>query len=80
MFKRVDKKKSGFFIVFILSSITLLISLRLFCNMEIYVDEQNTTSSIICGSDFWLCMDWLRLVLLAVIVIISGMNLFYEER
>ncbi|MCT4565259.1 MAG: hypothetical protein N4A68_13220 [Maledivibacter sp.] len=80
MIKRIDKKKSKLFIVFILSGMVLLISLRLFWNMGIYVDEHNTTPSVISGSDFWLYMDWLRLVLLTVIFIISATSLFHKER
>jgi hypothetical protein len=73
-------KKIWDLVVFILSSITLLISLRLFWNMGIYVDKYNTTPSLILGSDFWLCMDWIRLGLLAIIVIISGINLFNKMK
>lgn len=43
--------------IFILSLITLLISLKLFWNMGIYVDEFNTTPRVVCGGDLWLYMD-----------------------
>lgn len=72
------KKKIGNFIVFVLSITALIISLKLFWNMGIYVDEYNTSPSIICGGDFWLYMDWLRLASLSIVSIISGIKLFRE--
>lgn len=55
--------KSKFFnmSIFMLSLICLLISLKLFWNMGIYVDEFNTSPDIVLGGDLWLVADWLRL-------------------
>lgn len=66
------KGKSVNLIIFIVSALALGISLKLFWNMGIYVDEYNTSPSVVCGGEFWLYMDWLRLALLAVIAIASG--------
>lgn len=66
-------------VIFVLSISALIISLKLFWNMGIYVDEYNTSPSIVCGGDFWLYMDWLRLALLSIISIISGVRLFYRS-
>ena len=62
--------------IFILSLITLLISLKLFWNMGIYVDEFNTTPSVVCGGDLSLYIDWLRLGFSALICLLSGISLF----
>ena len=51
-------------IVFLLSLISLLISLKLFWNLGIFVDEHALSPDIVNGGDFWLAMDWLRLLVL----------------
>ncbi|MHC1723927.1 MAG: hypothetical protein AB9836_12075 [Aminipila sp.] len=61
--------------IFLCSIIALLISIKLFWNLGVYVDEANTTPSVICGGEFWLYMEWLRLMVLAVIVVFSGVKL-----
>lgn len=66
--------------IFILSTISLIISLRLFWNMGIYVDEFNTSLDIVLGGDFWLYMDWLRLGFSAIICILSGISLFSGKK
>lgn len=66
-------------IIFILSLIALVISLRLFSNLGIYVDEHNTSPSVVLGGDFYLFTNWLRLLLLALITAGSGLQLFLER-
>ncbi|MBQ2770241.1 MAG: hypothetical protein IJF41_03285 [Clostridia bacterium] len=66
-------------IIFILSLIALVISLRLFSNLGIYVDEHNTSPSVVLGGDFYLLANWLRLLLLALITAGSGLQLFLER-
>lgn len=61
--------------VFGLSIISLLISLKLFWNSAIFVDEYNVSPDIVHGGDFWLLMDWLRLLLLLLLSIVSGMSI-----
>ena len=72
------KRKIGSGILFIFSLVALVISLKLFWNMGIYVDEYNTNPSTILGGDFWLYMEWLTLGLLGMITIISGVKLFQK--
>lgn len=62
--------------IFILSLICLLISLKLFWNMGIYVDEFDTSLDVVLGGDLWLSMDWARLGFLAILCVLSGVNLF----
>ena len=66
-------------IIFILSLIALVISLILFLNLGIYVDEHNTSPSVVLGGDFYLLANWLRLLLLALITAGSGLQLFLER-
>lgn len=62
--------------LFAMSLLALLISIKLFWNMGVYVDEAGTSPDKVCGGDFWLDMDWLRLLLLVVISAVSFKNIF----
>ena len=44
--------------------------------MGVYVDEAGTSPDKVCGGDFWLYMDWLRLLLLLTISAITFKNIF----
>lgn len=68
-------------LVFSLSLLSLLISMKLFWNMGIFVDEYGLSPDIVNGGDFWLLMDWLRLGLLFLVSVISGVSVFksYNE-
>lgn len=66
--------------IFLLSLISLIISMKLFWNMGVYVDEFNTSPDIVLGGSFWLYMDWLRLVALGIITVISGLNLVSKKK
>lgn len=72
-------KKALNIIIFIGSLLALIISLKLFWNMGVFVDEFNTSPDVVCGGDFWLYMDWLRLFILAIITVASGINLLKEQ-
>ena len=63
-------------VIFIVSFITLLISLKLFYNLAIFSDEFGTSPDIVNGSELWLMMDWLRLLLLFVVCFLSGISIF----
>lgn len=63
-------------IVFVLSLISLLISVKLSWNLGIFVDEYNLSPDVVNGGMFWLIMDWLKLLLLVVLCIISGIGIF----
>ncbi|NKF07288.1 hypothetical protein J1C67_11895 [Clostridium gasigenes] len=60
--------------------ICLIISIKLFWNMGIFVDEHNTSPDIISGGDFWLYVDWLRLGFTSVICVLSGISLFSDNK
>lgn len=62
--------------LFAVSFVTFLISVKLFWNMGVYVDEAGTSPYKVCGGDFWLYMDWLRLLLLLTISAITFKNIF----
>jgi len=62
--------------IFAMSFLTFLISVKLFWNMGVYVDEAGTSPDKVCGGDFWLYMDWLRLLLLLTISAITFKNIF----
>ncbi|GCD10849.1 hypothetical protein [Clostridium tagluense] len=62
-------------VTFVLSFVLLIISLKLFLNAGIFVDEYNISPNIINGGEFWLSMDWLRLLLLFLLCIASGINI-----
>lgn len=72
-------KKKYNCIIFLGSLLSLLITLKLFWNTGVFVDEFNLTADVVCGGDFWLYMDWLRLLLLIMITILSGINLLNDE-
>lgn len=66
--------------IFLLSFFSLLISLKLFWNLGVFVDEYGLSPDIVNGGDFWLSMDWLRLLLLLLLCIVSGMSVFKGEQ
>jgi formate hydrogenlyase subunit 3/multisubunit Na+/H+ antiporter MnhD subunit len=67
-------------IVFIISFALLTISAKLFWNLAVFADEHNSSPSIISGGDFWLAMDWVRLLLLVILCIVSCISLFKGGR
>lgn len=62
--------------VFLLSIISLFVSLRLFWNLGMFVEEYGISPEIIYGGELWLTMAWLRLLLLLLLCIVSGINIF----
>ena len=54
-------------VLFAVTFLTFIISVKLFWNMGVYVDEAGTSPYKVCGGDFWLYMDWLRTRFVAVI-------------
>lgn len=59
-----------------IKSFSLLISLKLFWNSGIFVDEYGLSPDIVNGGDLWLAMDWLRLLLLLLLCVVSGISIF----
>jgi len=74
------KLNRGFTVIFVLSFISLLISLKIFWNIAIYIDDFGASPSAIYGGDFWLNMEWFCLGLLLVLCVISGLNLFKRSK
>lgn len=72
-------KRIKFIIIFLLSFFSLIISLKLFWNLGIFVDEYGLSPNIVNGGDFWLIMDWLRLLLLFLLCVISGTLIFSSK-
>jgi hypothetical protein len=66
--------------VFLLSFFSLLISLKIFYNVAIFVDENGLSPDIVDGGNFWLTMDWLRLLLLSVLCVVSGISSFTNKQ
>lgn len=62
-------------IIFGLSLVILMISMKLFYNMGVYVDEANSSLDVVLGGEFWLWMDWIRLAFIAVICLLSFVKL-----
>lgn len=73
------RKKIVPLIIFLCSLAAMLISANLFYNMGIYVDEYNTTPSVVYGGDFWLMMSWLRLALIGIVTVVSGIQLVRKK-
>lgn len=73
-------KKAINVLIFILSAVSLFISVRLFYNMGIFVDEFNTTPATVCGGNFWNNMNWVRLFACALICILSLVNIFHRRK
>ena len=67
-------------IIFVLSLFSLIVSIKLFYNLGIYVDEVNISPDVVLGGDLWLIMNWLRLGASAVICLLSGINLIKNNR
>ena len=69
------KKRELSIVIFVLSLSSLVISLKLFWNMGVYADDYGSSPVLISGGWFWLYMDWIRLGLLLVLCVISGLKL-----
>lgn len=73
------KEKTLKISIFVLSFVCLIISLKLFWNLAIYVDEFNTSPDVVLGGEFWLSMNWLKLFLSGAICLLSGISLFNDK-
>lgn len=74
------KKRTIRLILFLCSAAALLISARLFWNMGIYVDMAGTSPAVVSGGGFWMAMDWLRLFLLLAMTVLTGAELWKEDK
>jgi hypothetical protein len=71
--------RGGTIAIFVLSFLSLVISLKLFWNTAIYVDDFGTSPAAVYGGDFWLYMAWLQLPLLAIVTLVSGIKLVSKK-
>lgn len=62
-------------VIFVLSLVSLVISVFLLLNMADYADEFGSSPVLVTGGWFWLNMYWLRLGLLFMLCLISGLKL-----
>ena len=72
----MEKEKLPRAVLFAVPFLAFLISVKLFWNMGVYVDEAGTSPDKVCGGDFWLYMDWLRFLLLLTVSAITFKNIF----
>lgn len=75
----IVKNRIVYISIFLLSVCSLLISLKLFWNLGIFVDKYNLSPDIVNGGNLWLVMDWLRLLLLFLVCILSWLNIFRKQ-
>ena len=66
-------------IVFVISTVCLIISLKLFWNTAVFCDEFNTSPAKVLGGNLYLILDWGRLLLLAVISFISFIRILKNK-
>jgi len=62
-------------VIFAYSLISLLISIKLLINMGSYADTYGSSPILITGGVFWLIMDWMRMVFLFIVSVVSGLKL-----
>lgn len=64
----------------VLQIVCLLISLKLFWNTAIFVDEYNLSPDIVLGGMGWLVMSWTVLGLLGAIIILTGITVIINKK
>lgn len=62
--------------IFLLSVISLVISMVLFYNLAIYCDEYNASPEMIYGGNWRLLLEWGNLIILFFICLLAGFRLF----
>jgi len=66
-------------VIFGLSLISFLISLVLLVNLGIYADNYGSSPVLVAGGWFWLYTDWIRLGVLFLICLITGLRLISKK-
>lgn len=64
--------------IFILSFSSFIISSQLSYNLGIFADEFATSIVAMYGGNWEYLFDWVRLLFLAIIVALSGINMYYD--
>lgn len=62
--------------IFLLSVISLVISMVLFYNLGIYCDEYNASPEMFYGGNWGLLLEWGNLIILFFICLLAGLRLF----
>ena len=65
--------------ILILSMICLIISIKTFYNLGIYVDEYNTSPSVVLGGDIWVYTQWINFGVNAIICILAGIGFIKKQ-
>ena len=66
-----------FLAVIVLSVIITVIDIRLMVNLAVYVDEAGTSPDVVLGGSTAVGLDWLRLLLSPVVILISSVGIFW---
>ena len=74
------RRKIIYLVILVLSLASLFISLKTFYNLAIYVDEANTSPSVVLGGDIWLLMTWIKFSFLGIITLLAGKGLLTKEK
>lgn len=65
--------------IFVISVFCLIISMQLFWNINIYVDEYNTNPAIVLGGESWLNAYWIMMLLNLALCVLSFINLLKKK-
>ena len=65
--------------IIILSMICLIISIKTFYNLGIYVDEYNTSPSGVLGGEIWVYSQWINFGVNAIICILAGIGFIKKQ-
>ena len=60
--------------ILILGMICLIISIKTFYNLGFYVDEYNTSPSVVLGGDMWVYTQWIGVGINVIICALSGIE------
>ena len=58
------------------SCAALAISMKLFWNYACYASDHDISITALEGGPLWLCLDWVRMALLALVIVLSFLNIF----
>ena len=74
------EKKGINLVIFVLSLISLVISLGIFWHISQFADETGSSIILIAGGPLWNLVDWLRLAILLFLCLISGFKLIKSAK
>lgn len=66
-------------LMFLLSLVVLIISMRLFYNLAVYCDEYNASPDLIYGGNWGVILEWVKLIILFLMCVLSGIRLFHKR-